>query len=180
MSEAAICQAVLDRIKTVLTLPNARCIDIRPDGSPTSGITSEVFIAVSNGGQTFGDLNNAIDEYQAVDVTISLRTTREHVDYWGRKVSESWERSMTHAVRKIIGAVHLNPDLINAANSTLETEISSPFIEMLRVKSVSGNQKRTAEWWGADAVPKSNPIIGYSRTIQFGKARRIQSMDSYS
>ena len=180
MSEAAICQSVLDLIKTVLTVPNPRCADIRPDGKPTSAVTSEVFIAVSNGGQTFGTLNNTIDEYQAVDVTISLKTTREHGDYWGRKVTESWERSLVYAVRRVIGVIHLNPLVIINANAMLNTLESSSFAEMLRVKSVGPNVERTAAWWGAEAVPKANPIVGYSRAIRFDGARRIQSMDYFS
>lgn len=180
MSEAAICQSVLDLIKTVLTLPNPRCADVRPNGKPPSAVTSEVFIAVSNGGQTFKELNNAIDEFQAVDVTISLKTTREHIDYWGRKVNESWERSLEYAVRRIIKVIHLNPLVIINANSTLNALESSPFAEMLRVKSVGANEERTANWWGADSVPKSNQIVGYSRTIRFDGARRIQSMDYFS
>jgi hypothetical protein len=89
---------------------------------------------------------------------------------------------MEYAVRKIIGAIHLKPEVIQAANNLLDTAISSKFCEMLEVKQAEPNKNPGASWWGTEtnARGSSNQTIGWSRTIHFEGARRIQSMDSYT
>lgn len=190
MSESAICQAVIEQIKTVLPLPDSRCIDIRPDGKPTSAVVNDMFVAVHSEGQRFGGLgkgigyglNNGIDEFQLVGVTISLKTSRSHIDYWGLKLNQSWDRSMIYAVRKIVGVIHLRPEILQIANGFLETGISSTFIEMLEVSAIDPNTEQTSKWWGSETTAKGavNPVVGYSRTLHFHGARRIQSMDYFS
>jgi len=106
-----------------------------------------------------------------------------HIDYWGLNLYLPWEDSMDYAVRKIIGAIHLKPEVIRSANLRLETGSSSDFVEMLSLKSVDGNEERTARWWGSETSTTKgnpNPVIGYSRTLHFEGARRIQSMDYFS
>ncbi len=182
MSESAILTAVQERIRTVLNLPDARWIDIRPDGRPTSAVVADAFISVFSEGQRYGKLNNAIDEYQRIGVTVSLKTGAYHIDYWGTKTQGPWTSSMEYAVRKIIGAIHLKPEVIQAANNLLDTAISSKFCEMLEVRQAESSKAQGASWWGTESSARgnANQTIGWSRTIHFDGARRIQSMDSYT
>lgn len=183
MSSTALCSAVVERIKTVLSSRSERWIDVRPDGEPTSAITGDVFVAVWHAGFKGGPRqHNFIDEIHSIGVTISLKTHKDHIDYWGLRTNLPWDGSLDYAVRKIIGAIHCQPAVIVAANARLETGISSPFVEMLLLRDAKPKERRGAKWWGTETTAKStrtNDTVGWSQDIIFTGARRIQSMDSY-
>ena len=96
----------------------------------------------------------------------------------------SWDKSLSHAIRSIVNVVHLQPDVINFANAKLQTQVSSPFVEMLQaVGKVDGIQERGAEWWGTSTVSNSarvSNVIGFSQTVKFFGGKRIQSIGGYA
>ena len=183
MSSTALCFAAVERIKTVLSPRSERWIDVRPDGEPWSAITGDVFISAWHNGFNGGPRqHNFIDEIHSIGVTISLKTHKDHIDYWGLRTNLPWDGSMDYAVRKVIGAIHCQPALIVAANERLELAISSPFVEMLMFKDSGPKKKRKADWWGTDTTATSsrvNQVVGWSQDVIFAGARRIQSVGSY-
>lgn len=185
MSEVVLCDAVADQIRSVISQNrDARWIDVRPTGQPTSAIVSDVFVAVHSEGWKFGDLNNGISEEYWIYATVSVKLTANHTDFWGAALAMPWDKSLSYAVRQVINAVHLQPDVINMANERLETGISSPFVEMLRATGqVDGKEERGPEWWGTTTTAKSarvNQVVGYSQTVKFFGGKRIQGIGNYT
>lgn len=199
MSEVVLCDAVAEQIRSVVTQNrDARWIDVRPTGQPTSAITSDVFIAIHSEGWTFGGragvtgsgfgssggLDNGISEEYWVHVTVSVKLAANHKDFWGMSLSMDWDKSLSYAVRQVINAVHLQPDVIIMANQRLNTAISSPFVEMLRATGeVNGKEERGTDWWGATTIARStrvNQVFGFSQTVKFFGGKRIQGIGSYT
>lgn len=198
MSETALSNGVVEQIRSVLSLRDQRCIDVRPDGKPPSSIVSDVFIAVHSEGWEFsgfvGDgggfirnsgrgLHNGICEEYHIHVTVSVKLTQDHKDFWGLAINMPWDRSLSYAVRGVINAVHCQPDVLTMANNQLETGISSPFTEMLYGMRTQAKREQKSEWWGTTSTSKSdrvNPIVGYSQTVHFFGGKRIQGIGNYT
>lgn len=197
MSETALCAAVVDQIKTVLTTPNLGWIDVRPNGEPPSSGVGDVFVAVHSEGWTFtgfsGDggyirnsgtgLHNAMCEEFYINVTVSVKVSQNHKAFWGAQLNMNWENSLSYAVRGVINAIHCQPDVVSLANSRIETAISSPIIEMLRAMRVEPKRERKADWWGSTTTATSRrveQVVGYSQTISFFGGKRIQNVGNYT
>jgi hypothetical protein len=183
MSETALCWGVVDQIKEVLTVKSDKWIDVRPTDEPPSAMVADIFIAVRNAGWRFDPINNGVSEQYRTDVTVSIKLAARHVDFWGLAVNDSWDKSLSYAVRQIINAVHLQPDVIRLANLRLNTGMSSPIVEMLQAVQVDDKKARTAKWWQTETTAQSkrvNDTIGYSQTIHFFGGKRVQGIGNYS
>lgn len=184
MSETILCEAVVEQIKTCISVRDSRWVDIRPTGQPQSSIVSDIFVAVHAQGWEYLHLDNGICEEYWIHATVSAKISQNHKDFWGIGMNMSWDKSLSHAIRSIVNVVHLQPDVINFANAKLQTQVSSPFVEMLQaVGKVDGIQERGAEWWGTSTVSNSarvSNVIGFSQTVKFFGGKRIQSIGGYA
>ncbi len=186
MSESILAVAVMETIRNVVSPQNSssRWIDVRPTGQPQSTVVCDVFTSIHPEGWEFTPLNNAICEEYWIHATVSVKQSANHKDFWGQAVNvATYEQSLSYAIRSIIGAIHLQPSVINLANSKLDLRVSSPFCEMLQaLGKVDGIEERGPEWWGTSTVARStkvSTVVGFSQTVKFYGGKRIQAVGAY-
>lgn len=199
MSEVLLCTGVVEQIRSVISQNrDARWIDVRPNGKPPSTIVSDVFVAVHGEGSEFvgqagggadptrsvgRGLDNGFSEEFHIHVTVSVKLAQAHTDFWGPTLNMSWDKSLNYAVRQIANAVHCQPDVIAMANAHLDQLTESPFVEILKIIRIQPKKEQTTEWWGTHTTAESkrtNPVFGYSQTLQFFGGKRIQAIGSFT
>ncbi len=197
MSDAVLCEAVVEQIKSVLIARNTGWIDVRPTGEPPSSLANDVFVAIHSEGSDFtglvggGDysrnsgkgLDNGLAEQYHIHATVSVKTSRNHTAFWGSEIAMTWEGSLNYAVRSIVNAIHGQPDVIVMANRRLQTVVTAPFVELLKCLRIEPKKERGSKWWGTTSTASSartNDIIGYSQTVHFFGALRVQNIGQFT
>jgi len=160
--------ATVTHLKTQLSLDDTNCSE-EPEGQPPP-FSGELYYAVHQGEwSNRSDLD--YDETYGLMVTITKRATFAPVDREYSSVFQSL-RTLAAALRT---KIHMNYPLINAANVLLTGAVNG-FIEPLVFLSADIPQAKGPDWFWAEG--DNEPHAGAAITLTFGRARRIQTIES--
>jgi len=178
---------LLDAVRTVLRdqlhLPDNQC-DIETDGRPPpvwggAGTYYAIYPTGHIPGPT--EPNQGLDEYFSIAITLTRRTGLIPEDYLPeqlitQRASESTEHeaSLEVKAREVMVVMYTYRNTImTTANTNMSG--SDGFIEPLRW---AGNdpapQRVGAEWFGAS--PGDTAALGYTYTLNYHEARRMQAL----
>jgi len=177
MSQAALLEAVRDRLIKQLKYVLHKDIDILPSGKPAP-IAGQRFVSVWGRKRSTKE-HRALDERYEVKITVSLRGGNVPWDRWGDGIWLKALRGMESSVREIVAVIHGSGDdgisLLAAANDLIGPT-SNKFLTgvPLIFSGEQGPDPRGASWWGK---PDEN-WAGIVSTLTWGEAQRIQLVDN--
>jgi len=193
LSQRALLLAVRDRLRQTIAngglayLPQ-QC-EIMPTGMPPPAC-GEFFVAIHEGEWSFADIEG-LDEMMGVEVTVTMRAAKVPKDKLGTNLLVGpTGQSLYDQLEKIRAKLHMDPGprsstdashypVLALANTTIGTG-ENGFVEPLRFRGPAGKtQEVYADWFTAEAMPGSPPL-GLVRTLVFGGARRIQTIEEQS
>lgn len=180
MSQRCMCLAVLDRIRSVLSLPAGAggqlTSNVTFDAQPAPGC-GEWFYAVY-AGEWRGDSGDAdLQEMIGVNVTVTRRVGFAPRDRQGPDVWAEANDGLDVTLRKIVAAVHRSYTVLNAANVYVEAlnENSWGFEEPLSFVNGGKPEPKGVDWFCAeDAGSGKFANAGVAQTLSFGRAKRVQ------
>jgi hypothetical protein len=180
MSQAALCQAVCDRLQAVLSLDAATC-DLMPDGYPKPSC-GELFVAV-HPGDSSPDPAEGLAEVFSMYVTVTRRLGYAPKDRQGVEVWRKAAVGLDAVVRRVMTALHLDAGadaVLNAANAYIAAEgAGNGFVEPLRWQHTGRPEPKGPEWFSTDAEAGGRFLnAGSAVEIRFGEAKRIQTVES--
>lgn len=175
MSMPALLDATAAHIRAECGYDSKMC-DVQPDGRPEPA-SGQVFVAVHDGEWTHGPVEEALDEYFGVRVTVSLRIAYVPQDRQGQESVRKARTGIYARAEAIRAAVHMSYGLMDAANAIIGAAANG-FVEPLRFVSSSGVRLESSSWWDAheDDEP-GDRSAGLVLELAFGRARRVQRFD---
>ncbi len=182
MSQAALCKAVRDQLKTALSLDENSC-EVRFDGQPPAACGEEFYAVHPLGWNGISGDHDLHEEVQ-VGVTLTLRTTfapddRRGVDVWLANADSIGPDGMETKLRKVIAAIHKSQDVRVAANVYITDGSSGKFFTPLWFIRTDPLQIKMWDWFSENPPQSENedPVCGVSCTITFGKCQRCQPVE---
>lgn len=166
MSQQSIVRAAVAHLRTQLSLDVYTC-DETDDGKPTPS-AGPVFYGV-HPGEWRNSADDSLDETYGVLVTITMRLDVP----WDRAGPELLGKATTGLAARCAALrvkVHSSYTLMDLAN-TLIADPANKFVEPLRFTDGGRRARRGGDWWIASGKEK---YAGYSQTMTFGRARRVQ------
>jgi hypothetical protein len=184
-----MCLAVRDRLRKRMGFKPLEC-DVRPPPGKPPAAAGELFVAVHEAGLV-NDAVDSRDDRVSVSVTLTRRVPvspddREaeeiiHRLVVGLEVVADQVASIIHGDLKGTGGADVadNYAIMTGANGLMTgvLPVGTTFYgycEPLRLLSIMRTEERGPEWFSGD--PKEGGAAGRSVTVNFGKARRIQSL----
>lgn len=144
--------------------------DEQPDGSPPPSVGQGPYYAVHEGDWTNDD-DLALDEQYGLEITITVRASIAPKDRIGIAIL----RDLRVKTAELRAKLHMS-DLARIQWNLLIADTENKFVEPLRFLNAGRPTIRGPEWFGADA-DGVNPPTGVSRTLIFGRARRVQVIE---
>jgi hypothetical protein len=185
MSQRALTLAVVQRLQEKLGLDRTGC-DVRPPPGKPIAMAGQTFISVVDGSGSANDLDYGLDEYCGVEVTVSVRAGWVPDDRAGTDLIEAGNESpetqgLNALCEKVRAVLHMDyRTILVLANSIIGAGVANGFFEPLRLRAPGKVQERHADWFSATEAENDNGTlnVGYSRTLGFAGARRIQEVSS--
>ena len=189
MSLRALHLATRNHLRSTVThngvaLAQKTCEVMGPDGKPPAR-SGEYFVAVHGGGAQ-NQSRDDLDETYHLFVTVTMRAAKVSPDKWGPDLLDKATTGLDVLCRSVKIAVHkdANNDLIiRAANVILGAGADgfsgiNGFVESLLFESEGEDRPVGMEWFSAhvDGTPEQH--FGFARTLRFGSARLIQTLES--
>lgn len=174
MSQRALLLAVKSRLQTALSLDDTVC-DIAFGAQPPP-IMGEEFISIWPGDWRGNDIDNGLDEYYSVNVTVTRRLPYAPMDRWGTEVLVKLSAGLDARVEAIRYRVHMNYSILNAANATIGVT-ENGFVEPLRFRTGGRPELKFPDWFSAESADGGGAGMnaGVAQTLTFVDARRVQS-----
>ena len=175
MSLTALLPAVADAIRSAAGLDQREC-NIQPDDQPPPGMTGTRYVAICGGYWNPGiPVNDGLTEEFGVNVTATIRLNAIPLDRRTNNLYLEHLRAIEPLVRRIIVAVHLNWDIIHAADNVLGST-ANPFTSPFTLQSCDARPRMVgAEWFWEDPVTTKVPMAGLVMSASFGGCQRHQS-----
>ena len=187
MSLRALHLAVRNRLKDSvvnggLALTARECEVMGPDGRPPARC-GERFVAVHGGGCSNSSRDD-LDEVYHLYVTVTLRAARVPPDRWGTDLIDKATTGMDDLCQSVKVSIHkdaANDVVIRAANILLGAGADgfsgiNGFVESLIFENMGDDAPKGPDWFSAD--PEDLHGVGFARTLRFGGARRVQTLES--
>lgn len=174
-SETALLEAVRNRLRTQLSLPDDACEIEFDEMAPAT--TGDTYLVVLPGGVTDGPAHKTsgqvIDEVIGVDVTVVRRATAvprdRHRDVYLRNLT-----SLNDLIQQVRDAIDFKYEVNIAANAIISglTGSQHGFIEPLKFAGMDKRPRKvSADFFAAS----KEPVAGLARTVNFRGARRMQA-----
>lgn len=171
MSQAALITATVAFLRERLGLDADTCAE-SDEGKPLP-MSGEVFYGVHDGPWT-ADNFECLREYFGVSVTVTVRAGQVPFDRTGPELLSKAKAGITDRCLEVRAAMHSNyADVMNKANVALGTLVNG-FVEPLRFLDGGRRARRGPDWFAATG----QKAAGYSQTLTFGKAMRVQTIES--
>jgi len=173
MSMNAIILGSVDFLRSSngLNLDTKEC-DEQPDGQPPP-MAGQRYFAISEGDWS-NSATESLDETYGVEVTITLRAGVVPVD----RINVALKQQLRIVAAQVRAKIHMNYNLMAAANAKLNASVENVFVEPLRFRSAGKIQIREADWFWAHVTDDTKAPSGVSITLVFGGARRVQTIES--
>lgn len=173
--------AVRDKIRDTLTLGTDPAVcEVMFDGQPAP-VCGEWFYAV-HAGDWRGDSADAdLQELIGVNVTVTRRVAFAPNDRQGLDVWAKAKVGLDAVLRKIVVAIHHKYDVMNAANVLMEADAAGSwgFDEPLLFLNGGMPAPKGPPWFAAeDAGTGKFANAGMAQTLVFGRAKRVQPIES--
>lgn len=165
MSEYAMLRAVRDKLRSSLNYQTHECM-IDLDNS-TPAIAGQVYVGVSSA-NWISEYSESLSEIFDVDVAIYLKAqVSPRSDY------EPLWRDMDRRMREIITKLHLQWDVMNAANALIPGDSStvSKFCVPLRYARANKSMELLD---GSHFGSQPDKALGMKRVLHFVGAQRVQ------
>ena len=177
MSQRALLVAVRDAIKSEFSLNSDQC-EIGFDGHPKP-VCGELFVAIHEGGESSSEQGDYdLSEAFAVNVTVTRRTPYAPQDRWGTEILTKAD-GLSDLCRKIRNLVHFSYPIMNSANILIPEDADKFYHPLLWVNTTPPMEKGP-EWFGAARDQYEEGMLintGVTKTVYFGKARRMQHVE---
>mgnify|MGYP001563744086 CR=1 FL=1 len=175
MSIAALLIATKTHLVTTLGLDPAKHIDALDTGQPSPFVGQLYYVVHPTSWEsTNPDPADTLDETYGLSVTITQRSAVAPRD---KHASEIFLKAITglgRQAREVMVAVHLNYDLMNAANALMTGE--EKLCEPLRFRGADASPRTVdGDWFFAEADKASGMVL----EVRFGGARRIQAVHKH-
>lgn len=173
MSMRALALGTRDYLRSVLSLDSTNS-EVCIDGQPPA-FAGEWFYAVHPGGwrhQSSGD--DHPDEVYSLSVTLTTRGGRAPFDRWWTEILALADTGLLARAEAVRAKLHLNYSAMAEWNTNIAGEgvTVAGFVEPLRFESCTAPQRRGPSWFHGKGARDS----GFSLTLSFGGARRIQDV----
>ena len=191
MSMRALLLATRDHLRSALSAGTdydpQHCEIVDEDGKPHASM-GEWFIGIHEVGDWVTEDVEGLSEVYGIGITITVRQPKVQQDrFWKLLVGTTdpadiaGRKSLLGLVETIRTAMHLDVGsdiVINTANQYIEGfgVTVNGFVEPLRLKSMGRSTKQGPAWFGSE--DRNVQIAGYSRTIIYGGAKRVQTIES--
>jgi hypothetical protein len=143
-------------------------VDVMIDGRPP-GVAPEIFVAIHQG-TVKGTNYEILDAIYSVQVTITFRVAKWPHDRFGVLAVLDKELGLGQFLHKVVEITHMNYDILRRANEYLVAPNKQPWIEPLRMNTISAPKLVDGSWFHAREGNEEAVI----QTIVFGDARRVQ------
>jgi hypothetical protein len=180
MAMDVLLQAVVDRVKTIMTYDDTQ-VDVSDDGKPPP-FSGQVF-AVVHPGEFSNDGDLSLDEKYDVSVTLTFRTGYVPQDRIGQEVLFK-TIGIYAAVHRLRAGLHMDYTGMGFCGGlgqaggksySLSSGVNG-FSEPLKFRRASKPMVKGPDWFWADGV--DDATTGVAVQIDFVGARRIQSIES--
>lgn len=184
MSMRALLKAVEARVRTLTGLDSSK-VAVRLSGEPPA-FAGEVFWSVHPGPFT-NDLDTGRRDTYEVRVTLTRRSGSYPDDRRGDELMCDATDGMYKDAEAVIAGLHMDYTTLDLVGGTygagnwtggetysLTTAVNG-FVEPLMFESCSEPQRVGNAWFHSD---ESEDVSGYAMLIVFGKARRVQTIES--
>jgi hypothetical protein len=179
----ALLLATVDYLRSPsgLGLSSDQC-DEQPDGQPPP-VAGQVYYAVHEGEWTNND-DLALDEHFGLEITITLRSGVVPRD----RTAIGILRDLRRRAAALRAKVHMAYGILDLAGGSYGGGVwtggrgyslaatDNGFVEPLVFLNAGRPSPRGPDWFGAEGA--ADPPTGVSRTLAFGRARRVQTIES--
>lgn len=178
MSQRAYRLACRDVLQNLFNLDADSC-QVQFDGQPQPNC-GEQFISVHGGSWTGISGDHDLDERFSVLVTVTRRLGEVPTDRTGIALLDLANTGLEATCREIVGAIHFQYAVMNAANSVYIADPFAKFEEPLLFVDGGHSDPKGPEWFNAEnfvsATGQKWANAGVAQTLTFGQARRTQQI----
>lgn len=177
MSQRVLLLAVRDTLRDRVPLKAEEC-EVTGDEQPFP-IVGDRFVGVHPGYWRQTGVGLDLDEEYGISVTVSVRATKVASDRVGPQLLAKARGGLLELCEQVRAAIHMDSQesatagVLPRANQMLGNQVNG-FEEPLIFQDGGRATKRGAAWFGGSGAR----LAGLSQTLLFGRARRIQTIES--
>jgi len=182
MSQRCLHLAVRDDLRTWLPanttdlfpVPTDQ-IEIGFDGRPLPA-QAEISVMI-HPARWSNQYDEGIEEIHGTNITVSVKGGKVPLDRWGPELMMKAAAGLDFVLEKIKAHVHSNYDIMNAANTLINSTLgtSNGFVRPLFFRDGGSPQPKGGSWWTARGKERMG---GLAQTLRFDDAQRDQTVES--